>query len=105
MTPPTIPSSSYSSAGFTGALVGSMAGGTLSSNVGAHRRPAGKVRRRRCGDQMMCNLRALGDRATVYFVLVGVLQEGAGMTIHQTYSHFIRLRSIRLFDSSTLRHA
>ncbi len=89
MTPPTIPSSSYSSVGFIGALVGSMAGGTVSSNVGVHRRPPGRHRRssRRTD---VGNLRDKGDRATVYSVLVGVLQESAEVTIHLTYRHFTR---------------
>ena len=48
-----LPSSSYSSVGVYGGAVGSMAGGTLSSNVGAHRRePASS--RQALRRQIMC---------------------------------------------------
>ena len=88
MTPPTIPSSSYSSVGFIGALVGSMAGGTLSSNVGAHRWPAARGGASGSDCCVICLLSR--DRATVYSVLARVLQESAAVTIHLTYRHFTR---------------
>jgi len=42
---------------------------------------------------MSWNLRAVDECATVYTVLVGVLQESAAVTIHLTYRHAIRLLS------------